>query len=419
MNLYSYGYLTHNSGILDDLFIFIGIVIGIVILVTGIKYARHRTNLRFRNVLITMVLFAILIIGLEVGRIQSQQSSKSQVGQTAQVMRNISSRDDIPLSNIYTSSTTLNNGMTIKAGKHFYQVNLNNSDNSTYTLSRTHPINRQMNYVRHGGLNFNLNNGKYLNIAIKLLIGFVMLVVQINLAGKSNLAPSNAIDQLQNYVLGGIVGGVIYNQAITILQFIIIILIWSIIIFGSKILITQSNFFKQLLVGSPHVLINHGRIDVDAALSSGMSANDLVFKLRSAGVNDFQKVKRVTLEQNGQLSINKYNDPTSVNFPIITDGTVNDDVLTHIHRDRKWLMNLLKLKHHQLKEVYLGQIINGELVLTLYPQNNNRFLKYLPSYDFLNDDEELVKNLVSSFSILHPVTTLKNYRIASQNSPNK
>ncbi|QBP17660.1 DUF3290 family protein [Acetilactobacillus jinshanensis] len=404
MNLYSYGYLTHNSGILDDFFIFIGIMIGITILVSGFKYARNRTNLRYRNVLITMVLFAILIICLEVGRIQNQQSSQSQIGQTAQIMRNISSKDHIPLSNIYTSSTTLNNGMTIKAGKHFYQVNLNNNDNSTYTLSPTHPINHQMNYVHHGGLNFNLNNGKYLNIAVKLLIGFVMLVVQINLAGKSNLAPSNAIDQLQNYVLGGIVGGVIYNQAITILQFIIIILIWSIIIFGSKILITQSDFFKTIFIGRPHVLINHGLINVNAALASGMSANDLVFKLRSAGVNDFQKVKRVTLEQNGQLSISRYNDPTSVNFPIITDGTINDDVLTHIHKDRKWLLKLLELKHHQLKDVYLGQIINGDLVLTLYPQHNNRIFKYLPSHridisKFLKNTKDHLKNTKHHFRI--------------------
>ena len=378
MTLYSYGYLTRNSGVLNDLFIFIGLVIGIVLLVSGIKYARNRTNLRFRNVLITVSLFAILIICLDVGRIQEKRSTQSQIGQTAQIMRNVSAQQHVKLSHVYTSSTALNNGMTIKAGKHYYQVNLNNSTNNTYTLSRTQPVNAQMHYVHHGGLSLNINNGQYLNIAVKLLIGFVMLVVQINLAGKSNLAPSNAIDQLQNYVLGGIVGGVIYNQAITILEFIIIILIWSIIVFGSKILITQSDFFKNLLVGSPQVIINHGRVDVDAALRSGLSANDLVFKLRSAGVNDFQSVKRVTLEQNGQLSINSYND-TTVNFPIITDGNINDDVLKHIHKDRNWLLNLLKLKRHNISDVYLGQIINGELVLTLYPQNRNKIFAFLPN----------------------------------------
>lgn len=44
----------------------------------------------------------------------------------------------------------------------------------------------------------------YLDITIKLILGFFCLVLQINLSGKGNLAPSSGIDQLQNYVLGGI-----------------------------------------------------------------------------------------------------------------------------------------------------------------------------------------------------------------------
>lgn len=45
--------------------------------------------------------------------------------------------------------------------------------------------------------------------AIKLLIGFLALIMIINITGKGNLSPSSASDQVQNYVLGGIIGGVI------------------------------------------------------------------------------------------------------------------------------------------------------------------------------------------------------------------
>lgn len=53
----------------------------------------------------------------------------------------------------------------------------------------------------------------YTLIMIKLVLGILCLVLQINLMGKGNLAPNSAIDQVQNYVLGGIIGGVIYNEA--------------------------------------------------------------------------------------------------------------------------------------------------------------------------------------------------------------
>ena len=68
----------------------------------------------------------------------------------------------------------------------------------------------------------------YIDIAIKLALGLLSLVFVINVSGKGNLAPASASDQVQNYVLGGIIGGVIYNPSISILQFINILLIWVI-----------------------------------------------------------------------------------------------------------------------------------------------------------------------------------------------
>ena len=62
-------------------------------------------------------------------------------------------------------------------------------------------------------------NLSYIQILIKLALGMLSLILVINISGKGNLAPTSAADQIQNYVLGGIIGGVIYNPAITILQF--------------------------------------------------------------------------------------------------------------------------------------------------------------------------------------------------------
>lgn len=59
----------------------------------------------------------------------------------------------------------------------------------------------------------------YSLLALKLLMGILGLVLQINLLGKGNLAPTSAMDQVQNYVLGGIIGGVIYSDSVGLLQF--------------------------------------------------------------------------------------------------------------------------------------------------------------------------------------------------------
>jgi len=54
----------------------------------------------------------------------------------------------------------------------------------------------------------------YSLLALKLLIGILGLILQINLLGKGNLAPTSAMDQVQNYVLGGIIGGPVARRLI-------------------------------------------------------------------------------------------------------------------------------------------------------------------------------------------------------------
>lgn len=63
-------------------------------------------------------------------------------------------------------------------------------------------------------------------ISLKLFIGFIVMILIINITGKGNLAPSSASDQVQNYVLGGIIGGSMYNDSVKIPQFVGILLIW-------------------------------------------------------------------------------------------------------------------------------------------------------------------------------------------------
>lgn len=47
----------------------------------------------------------------------------------------------------------------------------------------------------------------FLAILIKLAIGLISLVFVINVTGKGNLAPSSAVDQIQNFVLGELLVG--------------------------------------------------------------------------------------------------------------------------------------------------------------------------------------------------------------------
>ena len=201
----------------------------------------------------------------------------------------------------------------------------------------------------------------YIDIAIKLALGLLSLVFVINVSGKGNLAPASASDQVQNYVLGGIIGGVIYNPSISILQFINILLIWVILVLTQKWLKTNNIFLKKMVDGEPTTVIKRGKINVEATRKSGLSANDLAFKLRSQGIYSIKNVKRAVIEQNGQLIVVLTGDENP-KYPIITDGKVQINSLESMDKTEEWLMSTLKeMGYKDIKNIFLAEYDKGQL----------------------------------------------------------
>lgn len=206
----------------------------------------------------------------------------------------------------------------------------------------------------------------YTPIIIKLGLGILCLIVQINLMGKGNLAPSSAMDQVQNYVLGGIIGGVIYNESITVLQFVLVLIIWTLLVFVLKFLKENNRLVKRIIDGKPITLVHNGSVNVKECLRNGVSANDLMFKLRANNIYEVGQLKRVVLEQNGQLTIIQNGDE-NIRYPIIVDGLANNDLLEIINKNSEWLEGeVAKQGFKKISEIYLGEYLSGKISLYEY-----------------------------------------------------
>lgn len=206
----------------------------------------------------------------------------------------------------------------------------------------------------------------YINIAIKLAMGLISLIIVINITGKGNLAPSSAIDAVQNYVLGGIIGGVIYNSSIGILQYLVILMIWICLVLSMRWLKTNSSFFKVAIDGKPVVVISRGKLDTEACRTAGLTAHEIMFKLRSSEIYSIKTVKQAVLEQNGQLIIVQAGEENP-RFPLITDGTIQLQALDSIDKTEEWLMEKLKEQEvENISDVFLAEYENGNLNLVKY-----------------------------------------------------
>ncbi|OTA27592.1 hypothetical protein B9G54_00515 [Alloscardovia macacae] len=203
-------------------------------------------------------------------------------------------------------------------------------------------------------------------VAVKLLVGFIGLIIVINVTGKGNLAPKSASDQIQNYVLGALIGGVIYNDDIHVEAFIIILAIWLALVLGLRVLKRRSVIVKHLVDGRALTVIRDGKIDIRNCRRAGLSANELSFRLRAEKIYSVLDVRRVIVEQNGEFIIVRRGEQTP-RFPVITDGQIHHDILDIIGRDEQWLRAELKTQGFKRPgQVFLAEYESGELFCVGY-----------------------------------------------------
>ena len=164
-------------------------------------------------------------------------------------------------------------------------------------------------------------------------------------------------------MLGGIIGGVIYNSSITLLQFLIIILIWSLVVIATKILIDYSKTFKKLTACQPELIIRDGQVDIAHCAKVGLTAQSLSRSLRDQGISSVADVEAAVMETNGSLTIRvRGAESTHSLLPLVSDGQLVPSGLILVGRDAAWVKEQLKAQGYSaVKQVFLAELIDGQL----------------------------------------------------------
>lgn len=190
-------------------------------------------------------------------------------------------------------------------------------------------------------------------VAIKLTIGFIALVVFMNLNGRSQLAPTSTEDQIGNYVLGGIIGGVIYNPSITIVQFLIVLLIWGLLMTTIDFLKNSNKNVKKMIDGQIVYLIKGGKMLTENFAQATLSIPDFYTKLRTKGIFKVSEIEDAFMESNGQLIVIQKNDENYSSL-LISEGKILQENLEHIGKDDKWLLEeLAKYNVSDINDIFL------------------------------------------------------------------
>ena len=197
-------------------------------------------------------------------------------------------------------------------------------------------------------------------LAIKLTIGFIALVVFMNLNGRSQLAPTSTEDQIGNYVLGGIIGGVIYNPSITIVQFLIVLLIWGLLMTTIDFLKNSNKNVKKMIDGQIVYLIKGGKMLTENFAQATLSIPDFYTKLRTKGIFQISDIEDAFMESNGQLIVIQKNDEKYSNL-LVSEGKIIEDNLVHIGKNDEWLKEeLAKYNVLDINDIFLVEYSNDD-----------------------------------------------------------
>ena len=172
----------------------------------------------------------------------------------------------------------------------------------------------------------------------KLLIGVTLIVLHLRLTGKQRTVQLTPIDFIGNFILGGVIGGVIYNHAISFAEYISFLLVTFGIISGLNYLTSKFMSTRSLVMGKAYTIIEGGRFTQDALDNTDHKLDPVEFlaELRGMGIFSLSDISLVQREANGSLTVRRKGEG-GVNYVLVSNGQVVTDNLKLAHRDEEWL----------------------------------------------------------------------------------
>ena len=170
----------------------------------------------------------------------------------------------------------------------------------------------------------------------KLLIGVTLIVLHLRLTGKQQTVQLTPIDFIGSFILGGIIGGVIYNQAFSFAEYISFLLVTFGIISGLNYLTSKFMSTRSLVMGKAYRIIEGGRFTHDA-----LDPVEFLAELRGMGIFSLSDISLAQREANGSLTVRRMNEG-DVNYLLVSNGHIVSENMKLAGRSEEWLRDELK-----------------------------------------------------------------------------
>lgn len=195
-----------------------------------------------------------------------------------------------------------------------------------------------------------------LELAIRVSVTILVLLVMARLAGPRQIAQMNFYDYVVGIAVGSLAGSTCISSDVPLWNGLTAIILFLLSGIFMSWLARKNLALRRFLSGEPIILIAHGEFQWKGLRKAKMNLNELQSNLRYGGYFDVSQIDYAILESTGKVSVlpkgfarapkagelnlNAADTPLQAN--VILDGAVLDGNLRAFGKDKAWLTAELK-----------------------------------------------------------------------------
>jgi hypothetical protein len=177
-------------------------------------------------------------------------------------------------------------------------------------------------------------------IAMKLIVGMIGILAFLRITGKAQMGQLTPLDTVSAFVIGALVGGVLYNPDMTTWHLIFALAVWT--AFNMLVRFAmRSAYLRHLIKGESVFLVKDGVLNFRNFKRNSLEMEQFRLMLRQKGIFSMFDVDDVLFEANGAVTVLSPGQ-TAYSVLLVNNGEIVESSLAQFNHSQEWVQKAIK-----------------------------------------------------------------------------
>lgn len=215
-----------------------------------------------------------------------------------------------------------------------------------------------------------INYMQAFSVIPRSLVSLLVLFIVTKLIGKKQVSELSLFDYVIGISIGNFAAEVTLNFDGQFLNGIVAVITFGIVATAVSLLTMKSMFLRRVIIGTPTMIIQNGKIIEKNMEKVKIDMNDLLEQIRVSGYFDLNEVEYAIMEANGKLSILPKAtakpitakdmkikvSPSVLCANIVIDGRLMTKNIENMNKTEDWIIQQLKVKGYKVEDILLATL---------------------------------------------------------------